>query len=66
MSERRIDVCSACLKATCWYGLFMCDEARTADVIKMPVSRLQELNREHPDYWTDEAVAQYVTGVPRQ
>jgi hypothetical protein len=50
---RLVTVCSACLKASCWRGLFMCDESQNAGTVELPVSALIALNREHSDYWTD-------------
>lgn len=57
-----INVCAACKKASCWLGEFMCDEARYADVHALPVGRLRQLNREHPDYWAAEIRARF--GAP--
>lgn len=60
--NRLITVCDSCLMATCWYWEFPCDNARYAGTIKLPISKLKELNREHPSYWTLENVEKY-TGV---
>jgi hypothetical protein len=60
--ERMITVCAACKMATCWWGLFMCNEARNANVVDMPVSELIKLGREHPSFLTPESVEKY-TGV---
>lgn len=49
--ERLVTVCDKCLQATCWQGEFMCDEARTAGTVDLPVSKLRELGREHPSHW---------------
>ncbi len=59
---RKVTVCDACLMATCWYGLFMCEKSQGAGVTELPLSKLRRLNLEHPSYWTREAVAKY-TGV---
>lgn len=61
-SSDTVTVCDKCLKATCWYGLFMCDEARTAGVTHKTRTELAALNREHPSYWTPESIEKY-TGV---
>ena len=58
MSGRVITVCSACLQASCWQGVFYCDDYKIAGTIKYAESELRALNLEHPDYWkTDEELA---------
>lgn len=49
--ERLVTVCSACKMAACWRGIFMCDEARGANIEQLPVRKLRELNLEHSDYY---------------
>lgn len=52
MAEPRlITVCDECHRACCWQGTFMCDEARNAGTINLPLSELQQMALEHPDYW---------------
>jgi hypothetical protein len=52
--ERRlVTVCSACLQASCWRGIFMCEQSRTAGTTQRRVAELRELNREHPSYWAE-------------
>ncbi len=48
---RTITVCDKCLRACCWHGNFMCDEAYTAGITEKTIAELKELDREHPDYW---------------
>ena len=50
-SDLMITVCAECLQASCWQYIFLCDKYKTANVIELPVKRLKELGREHPDYW---------------
>jgi hypothetical protein len=50
--DRLVTVCSACLRASCWQGKFMCDEAQTASTRQMPVAELRQLKLEHPSYWS--------------
>jgi len=50
-TARLVTVCSKCLQASCWQGIFMCGEARYAGTTDLPVSDLKELGREHPSYW---------------
>lgn len=51
MRKQTVTVCSACLQATCWQGLFYCDEYRTAGTVEKTPKLLKELDLEHPDYW---------------
>lgn len=56
MKERLVTVCDKCLRASCWHGEFMCDDARGAGTINLPVSKLQELRREHPSHYSVEKI----------
>ena len=47
-----ITVCNACLCATCWHGLFLCNESRNAGTVEKKVRDLKKLNLEHPKYWS--------------
>lgn len=51
--DRKVTVCASCLRACCWRGEFMCDNARTADVVPMSISDLRKLDRESADYWAE-------------
>lgn len=51
MDNREITVCAACLTAACWYGEFLCDQNKTAGLVKKRVPELVKLGREHPSYW---------------
>ncbi len=57
--SRLVTVCDACLKASCWRGLFMCDDSRYAGTVDLPISVLMAIGREDSDYWTDRG---YETG----
>ena len=52
-----ITVCAECLRACCWQGEVMCDNARDADILDRTVASLRKLNAqpyfdgEHEDYW---------------
>ena len=46
-----VTVCSSCLCASCWQGMFYCDYYRTAGTVEKTVAELRELNREHPSYY---------------
>jgi len=52
--ETKITVCGACLRASCWQGVFYCDDYKKAGVVKLCVSALQALNYENPSYWCGE------------
>jgi hypothetical protein len=45
-------VCSSCLTAACWHGVFYCDGYRTANVKSMKIGDLRKLGPlESEDYW---------------
>ena len=47
-----VTVCDACLRACCWQGEFMCDDARTASTFQRTVAELRAGNYgEHESYW---------------
>lgn len=52
--SRLVTVCDACHMASCWRGLFYCDDYRSAGTVDMPISELRKLDLEHSDYWKDE------------
>lgn len=59
---RRVTVCSACLCASCWHGIFSCQGYQDADVADLSVAELDALGREHPSYYSAEQVRE-VTGA---
>lgn len=46
-----ITVCSACLQASCWQGIFMCQRSQGANIVQKTRRDLKALNLEHPSYW---------------
>lgn len=46
-----VTVCDQCQQASCWQGIFMCDNARSAGTVEKTVAELRSLNLEHPSYW---------------
>ena len=52
--KKKVLVCSQCARASCWYGEFMCEDARGAGLRILTVSDLRKLDREHEDFWSDE------------
>jgi hypothetical protein len=54
-----ITVCAACLQASCWQGIFMCQQSQNANIIQKTRRELKALGREHPSYWkTDKELAE--------
>lgn len=51
--ERLVTVCDSCLRACCWQGVYMCDEAQSAGTVEKPITELFSLALEHPDYWAE-------------
>jgi hypothetical protein len=53
-----ITVCSSCLRACCWQGEFMCDEAEGAGTVQRKVSELRaNPHGESEHYWQAEITA---------
>lgn len=50
-TNRKVIVCDKCFQASCWQGVFMCDDARIAGTIDKTINELIELGIEHPSYW---------------
>jgi hypothetical protein len=50
-SAQLITVCDQCLQASCWQGVFYCDDAKTAGTVQKTRAELAKLGREHSDYW---------------
>lgn len=56
---KKITVCDKCLTASCWQGLFMCDDSKFAGTVEKTIDELKELNLEHSSYWkTDRQLAE--------
>ena len=49
--ETKITVCDKCLRASCWQGIFLCDENLGAGTVEKSVSELEKLFLENPNYW---------------
>jgi len=50
--DYQVTVCDKCLKAVCWHGEMMCFDSGGAGTIDLPASKLDELGKEHPSYYT--------------
>lgn len=48
--DDEIWVCTECLQASCWAGIFMCEESRDANVKKITKGEARKLGYEHEDY----------------
>ena len=44
-NEAKVLVCDKCLRAACWYGEFMCDDAVSAGLKVLTVGDLRKLDR---------------------
>ena len=57
-AQAKVLVCDQCLTASCWHGIFMCDDARSAGLKVVTVADLRALpeSREHEDNWSDETM----------
>lgn len=53
-----VTVCDKCLQASCWQGIFYCDDYKFAGITHKTRKELVKLNLESSDYWkSDEALA---------
>lgn len=50
-STKRVMVCDKCLRAACYHGDFMCDDAPGAGTVIKTVGELRPLGLEHSDHW---------------
>lgn len=48
--DKLITVCNKCLTVSCWQGIFMCDEARSAGTVEKTKKELIDLGLEHLYY----------------
>ena len=73
MSEAKttVTVCDKCLRACCWKGIFMCDDARGAGTIERTVEEcialglttLADLSRHLPDVLSEAIEAAEALGL---
>lgn len=59
---RLITVCDKCLRASCWHGEFMCQEAGTAGTVQKTAAELREIGAEHADYYSRKNVERVCGG----
>lgn len=58
-----VEVCSECKCASCWYGIFMCNESASADLEKYTVAELRVFDVENECNWSDDMMTR-VYGEP--
>jgi hypothetical protein len=46
-----VTVCAECGEASCWLGIFMCEDNRTANTKQITVGELRKISKENEDYW---------------
>lgn len=51
-----VTVCDACLRASCWHLIFPCHKAATSGTKDVHASTLRKLAKEHPSYFSREAL----------
>lgn len=59
---RTVTVCDKCFRASCWHGIHMCGDGRTAGTVQKTVKELDELKKEHPSYYSAKEVAKHTGG----
>ncbi len=53
--DKKIMVCDKCFCASCWQGILMCQEAKSAGTIEIPISLLHKMGLESSHYWEDQS-----------
>ena len=60
-----ITVCDKCLQASCWQGIFMCQQSQNAGIVQKTRGELLAMNLEHPCYLkTDEELSEWYDVIP--
>ena len=54
-----ITVCKKCLRACCWQGDFLCEDAKTARTCEKNIIELLQLAKEHPHHWKWQIMENY-------
>jgi carbon storage regulator len=49
--DETITVCSKCLRASCWGGIYMCQEYLSASTAEMTIEQLRKLDLEDESWW---------------
>ena len=51
--NKMIIVCDRCLKASCFQGIFYCDDYQDAGTTEIPIEELRKMKLESEDYWNE-------------
>lgn len=51
MDSEKVTVCSECLTACCWQGLFYCEKFQNSGTVEKTPDELRALNLENECYW---------------
>jgi len=46
----KIIVCATCFRASCWNGIFYCDDYQNAGIVWRTKAQLLRMKKEHPSY----------------
>ena len=46
-----VTVCDSCFRASCWHGMFYCNNYQSAGTVEKTPEELTALNTEHHSYW---------------
>jgi len=49
--NEKVIVCDKCFAASCWQGVFMCEESRNAGTVEKTINELLKLNIEHQSFF---------------
>jgi len=49
--NRKVTVCDKCLKASCWQGVYMCNDTHNAGTVEKTIKELKKLKLENSSYW---------------
>lgn len=66
MKDYLVTVCAECLTASCWHGVFMCQQSAGADIKTLRASDLRALDREHPSHYSTAALVRVYGSAPRE
>jgi len=49
--NRKVTVCDKCFKASCWQGVYMCNNSSNAGTMEKTIKELKKLKLENSSYW---------------
>lgn len=59
----KVTVCDKCLTASCWHGIFMCNESGGAGTAEKTVDELDVMGLEHPDNYSRDEIERVCGGI---